>query len=93
MSEFNYPMWIEVVFWSIPLLIYMWILGMWANAKDNQPEEEKEEMKTLLVAITTPFLLGNSAGALGALVPLLIGAAIGLAVIIGIVWGLIKWLT
>ena len=50
-------------------------------------------MKTLLVAITTPFLLGNSAGALGALVPLLIGAAIGLAVIICIVWGLIKWLT
>ena len=50
-------------------------------------------MKTLLVAITTPFLLGNSAGALGALVPLLIGAVIGLAVIIGIVWGLIKWLT
>ena len=50
-------------------------------------------MKTLLVAITTPFLLGNSAGALGALVPLLIGAAIGLAVIIGIVWGLIKWLS
>ena len=50
-------------------------------------------MKTLLVAITTPFLLGNSAGALGALVPLLIGAAIGLAIIIGIVWGLMKWLT
>ena len=50
-------------------------------------------MKTLLVAITTPFLLGNSAGALGALVPLLIGAAIGLAVIIGIVYGLVKWLT
>ena len=50
-------------------------------------------MKTLLVAITTPFLLGNSAGALGALVPLVIGAVIGLGVIIGIVWGLIKWLT
>ena len=50
-------------------------------------------MKTLLVAITTPFLLGNSAGALGALVPLLIGAVIGLGVIIAIVWGLIKWLT
>ena len=50
-------------------------------------------MKTLLVAITTPFLLGNSAGALGALVPLLIGAVIGLAVIIGIVYGLVKWLT
>ena len=44
------------------------------------------------ILLLTPFL-GNSAGALGALVPLLIGAAIGLAVIIGIVWGLIKWLS
>ena len=50
-------------------------------------------MKTLLVAIITPFLLGNSAGALGALIPLLIGGVIGLGVIIAIVWGLIKWLT
>ena len=55
MSEFNYPMWIEVVFWSIPLLIYMWILGMWANAKDNQPEEEKEEM-TFIRALGTTLL-------------------------------------
>ena len=46
--------------------------------------------KTLLL---TPFLLGNSAGALGALVPLLVGAIIGLGVIIGIIWGLIKWLS
>ena len=45
------------------------------------------------ILLLTPFLLGNSAGALGALVPLLIGAAIGLAVIIGIVWGLMKWLS
>ena len=45
------------------------------------------------ILLLTPFLLGNSAGALGALVPLVIGAVIGLAVIIGIVWGLIKWLT
>jgi len=50
-------------------------------------------MNKLFVAITTPFLLGNSAGALGALVPLLIGAVFGLAVIIGIVYGLVKWLT
>ena len=55
MSEFNYPMWIDVVFWSIPLLIYMWILGMWANAKDNQPEEEKEEM-TFIRALGTTLL-------------------------------------
>ena len=45
------------------------------------------------ILLLTPFILGNSAGALGALVPLVIGAVIGLAVIIGIVWGLIKWLT
>jgi len=48
-------------------------------------------IKYLLVL--TPFLLGNSAGALGALLPLAIGAIIGLAAIIGIVWGLIKWLS
>ena len=47
-------------------------------------------MKFLLL---TPFLLGNSAGGLGALLPLLIGAVIGLGVIIAICWGLIKWLT
>ena len=45
------------------------------------------------ILLLTPFLLGNSAGALGALLPLVVGAVIGLAVIIGIVWGLIKWLT
>ena len=50
-------------------------------------------MKTLILASSTPFILGNSAGALGALLPLLIGAIIGLGVIIGIIWGLIKWLT
>ena len=48
-------------------------------------------MKTLILA-TTPFLLGNSAGGLGGLVVLAGGAIIGLGVIIGIVWGLIRWL-
>ena len=50
-------------------------------------------MTKITILLLTPFILGNSAGALGALVPLVIGAVIGLAVIIGIVWGLIKWLT
>ena len=50
-------------------------------------------MKTLILATITPFILGNSAGGLGALLPLLIGAVIGLGVIIAICWGLIKWLT
>ena len=50
-------------------------------------------MKTLILAISLPVLLGNSAGALGALLPLAIGAIIGLGIIIGIIWGLIKWLS
>ena len=50
-------------------------------------------MKTLILAISLPVLLGNSAGAFGALLPLLIGAIIGLGVIIGIIWGLIRWLS
>ena len=50
-------------------------------------------MTKITILLLTPFILGNSAGALGALLPLVIGAVIGLGVIIGIVWGLIKWLT
>ena len=50
-------------------------------------------MTKTTILLLTPFILGNSAGALGALVPLVVGAVIGLAVIIGIVWGLIKWFT
>ena len=49
-------------------------------------------MKTLTLLLT-PFILGNSAGALGALLPLLVGAIIGLGIIIGIIWGLIRWLS
>ena len=52
-------------------------------------------MKGYLYGIlaTTPFILGNSAGGLGGLVVLAGGAIIGLGVIIGIIWGLIRWLT
>ena len=49
--------------------------------------------KTLILAIITPFILGNSAGGLGGLVFLAGGALIGLCVIIGIIWGLIRWLS
>ena len=48
---------------------------------------------TLILATITPFILGNSAGGLGGLVILAGGAIIGLGVIIGIVWGLIRWLS
>jgi len=48
-------------------------------------------MKTLILAISLPVLLGNSAGALGALLPLAIGAIIGLGVIIWSIWAIIKF--
>ena len=55
MYDFNYPDWIDVLFWSLPLTVYMWLLGMWATMKDNEPEEEKEEM-TLIRALGTTLL-------------------------------------
>jgi hypothetical protein len=43
------------------------------------------------ILLLTPFILGNSAGALGALLPLAIGAIIGLGVIIWSIWAIIKF--
>jgi len=48
-------------------------------------------MKTTLMLAITPFILGNSAGALGALIPLFIGAIIGLGVIGASIWAIIKF--
>ena len=55
MSEFNYPIWIDIIFWSLPLIAYVWCLGIWANIKDTQSKEEKEEM-TLVKALGTTLL-------------------------------------
>ena len=43
------------------------------------------------ILLLTPFILGNSAGALGALLPLAIGAIIGLGKIGASVWAIIKF--
>ena len=55
MYDFDYPDWINILFWTLPLTVYMWLLGMWATMKDNEPEEEKEEM-TLIKALGTTLL-------------------------------------
>ena len=47
--------------------------------------------RTIGILLLTLFLLGNSAGALGALLPLLIGAVIGLGIIGASVWAIIKF--
>ena len=44
-----------------------------------------------LILATIPFLLGNSAGALGALLPLIIGGLIVLGIAIGSIWAIIKF--
>ena len=44
------------------------------------------------ILLLTPFLLGNSAGGLGALVGL-VGFLLALIACIGIIWGVIKWLS
>jgi hypothetical protein len=43
--------------------------------------------------LLTPFLLGNSAGALGALLPLIIGGIVVLGIAIGSIWAIIKFFT
>ena len=48
-------------------------------------------MKTLILAIIIPFILGNSAGGLGGLALLAGGAIIGLGVIIGSIFAIIKF--
>ena len=48
-------------------------------------------MTKTTILLLTPFLLGNSAGALGALLPLAIGAIIGLGVIGASIWAIIKF--
>ena len=50
-------------------------------------------MKTLILAISLPVILGNSAGALGALLPLIIGGLIVLGIAIGSIWAIIKFFT
>ena len=60
----------------------------------DRGKREKKEMKGYLYSIlpTTPFLLGNSAGGLGALIPIVIGGAIiGIGIIGTLVWALMKF--
>ena len=51
-----------------------------------------ENTGRLISVVTTPILLGNSAGGLGALIGL-IGYGIALVVCIGIIYGVIKWIS
>jgi len=38
MSQFEYPIWISILFWYIPLTIVVWLIGMWATHEDYKKE-------------------------------------------------------
>ena len=50
-------------------------------------------MTKILLLSLIPVLLGNAAGALGALLPLIIGGIIVLGIAIGSIWAIIKFFT
>ena len=50
-------------------------------------------MTKILLLSLIPVLLGNSAGGLGALLPLIIGGIIVLGIAIGSIWAIIKFFT
>ena len=36
--EFEYPTWSSMLVWSIPLIIVVWLVGMWATYEDYKKE-------------------------------------------------------
>ena len=65
MSQFEYPLWISVLFWSMPLTILVWLVGMWANHEDYKKEhnikgwsDKDMNVKQLLVATAVSTVVG-----------------------------------
>ena len=55
MIQFEYPVWMSFLMWSIPLLLYVWLVGMWAVMIDDKKRriEEKKKMNWLNALGTT----------------------------------------
>ena len=55
MIQFEYPVWMSFLMWSIPLLLYVWLVGMWAVMVDDKKRriEEKKKMNWLNALGTT----------------------------------------
>ena len=67
MSQFEYPLWISVLFWSIPLTIIVWLVGMWANHEDYKKEhnikgwsDKDMNVKQLIVGTIVSTIVGLS---------------------------------
>ena len=73
MSQFEYPLWISVLFWSMPLTVLVWLVGMWANHEDYKKEhnikgwsDKDMNVKQLLVATVVSTIVGTSGYLIGA---------------------------
>ena len=67
MSQFEYPLWINVLFWSMPLTILVWLVGMWANHEDYKKEhnikgwsDKDMIIKQLIIATLVSIIVGTS---------------------------------
>ena len=53
----EYPAWAYIMFWSIPILTYVWLAGMWAAMVDDKKLRIKEKKKmNWLSALGTTLL-------------------------------------
>ncbi len=73
MSQFEYPLWISIIFWSIPLTVSVWLVGMWATHEDYKKEhnikgwsDKDMNVKQLLVATAVSAIVGTSGYLVGA---------------------------
>ena len=67
MSQFEYPLWISMILWSIPLTISVWLVGMWATHEDYKKEhnikgwsDRQMNVKQLIVGTLVSTIVGLS---------------------------------
>ena len=65
MIQFEYPVWMSFLMWSIPLLLYVWLVGMWAVMIDDKKRRIEEKKKMNWLSALGPTLLCVFVGVVG----------------------------
>jgi len=67
MSQFEYPIWISILFWYIPLTIVVWLIGMWATHEDYKKEhnikgwsDKDVNAKQIILTSILSFIVGTT---------------------------------
>ena len=67
MSQFEYPIWISILFWYIPLTIVVWLIGMWATHEDYKKEhnikgwsDKDMNAKQIILTSILSFIVGTT---------------------------------